>query len=106
MLVTKRLFDMLVAACMLLALLALLNAPTYSQAEIKAKEAYTKRWFGGGVYTGNYFPDVHTVQESVFKNSFLGPYIKDYLGALLIETAPADNKTAPVQKTAVVNIQK
>ena len=93
-------------ACMLLAGLALLNAPTYSEAEIKAHEAYTKRWFGGGIYTGNYFPDVHTVQESVFKKSFLGPYIKDYLGSLLIETAPSDNKAAPVQKTAVVNIQR
>ncbi len=93
-------------ACMLLALLALLNAPSYSQAEIKAHEAYNKRWFGGGIYSGNYLPDLHTVQESVFKKSFLGPYIKDYLGAILIETASPDAKPAPVQKTAVVNIQK
>jgi hypothetical protein len=94
-------------ACMVLAVLALLNAPYYSQADIKARDAYTKRWFGGGIYTGNYFPDLQTVQESVFKKSFTGPFIKDYLGALLIETTPSDaTKPAPVQKTAVVNIQK
>jgi len=94
-------------ACMLLAGLALLNAPYYSQADIKAQEAYTKRWFGGGVYTGNYFPTVQTAQESIFKKSFIGPYIKDYLGVLLIESTPPETKEAPKpQKTAVVNIQK
>jgi hypothetical protein len=93
-------------ACMLLAGLALLNAPYYSEADVKAHEAYVKRWFGGGLYTGNYFPDLHTIQESVFKKSFTGPYIKDYLGSIFIETTPPDAKPAPVQKTAVVNIQK
>ncbi|MFZ0827667.1 MAG: CvpA family protein [Verrucomicrobiia bacterium] len=93
-------------ACMLLAGLALLNAPYYSPADIKAHEAYVKRWFGGGIYSGNYFPDLQTIQESVFKKSFTGPYIKDYLGSVLIETTPTDTKPAPVQKTAVVNIQK
>ena len=94
-------------ACMVLAALALLNAPYYTDAEIKAHDAYVKRWFGGGVYSGNYFPDLHTVQESVFKKSFTGPYIKDYLGSLLIQTTPTDAKPPePAKKTAVVNIQK
>jgi uncharacterized membrane protein required for colicin V production len=92
-------------ACMLLAVLALLNAPYYTQADIQAHEAYTKRWFGGGLYSGNYFPDLATVQESVFKKSFTGPYIKDYLGPLLIETAPP-SAVKPQPKPAVVNIQK
>jgi uncharacterized membrane protein required for colicin V production len=93
-------------ACVLLAALALLNAPYYSQADIQAHNAYVKRWLGGGLYTGNYFPDLQTIQESVFKKSFTGPFIRDYLGALLIETTPPDANPAPVQKTAVVNIQK
>jgi hypothetical protein len=103
-------------ACMLLAVLALLNAPYYTQADIQAHEAYTKRWFGGGLYSGNYFPDLATVQESVFKKSFTGPYIKDYLGPLLIETAPPNaakpEQTAapaaakPEKKTPVITIQK
>ena len=92
-------------ACMLLAVLALLNAPYYTAAEIKKHDAYVKRWFGGGLYSGNYFPSLHTVQEQVFTKSFTGPYIKDYLGPLLIEIAPPP-AAKPVPKPAVINIKK
>jgi uncharacterized membrane protein required for colicin V production len=92
-------------ACILFFALALLNAPIYTPAEIQAHQAYVKRWFGGGIYGGNYVPTLPGVQESVFKKSWLGPYIKDYLGALLINTEPpAPGK--PVAKTAVINIQR
>lgn len=95
---------MIRSACMLFFALALLNAPVYTPAEIAAHQAYVKRWYGGGVYGGNYIPDLHTVQESVFKKSFTGPYIKDYLGPLLINTKPPEaNKPAP--KTGVVTIR-
>jgi len=92
-------------ACMIFFALALLNAPVYTQAEILAHQAYVKRWFGGGVYGGNYIPDMHTVQESVFKKSFAGPYIKDYLGPLLINTEPPEPEK-PVAKTGVVTIRQ
>jgi uncharacterized membrane protein required for colicin V production len=92
-------------ACMLLAVLALLNAPFYTAADIIKHNAYVKRWYGGGIYSGNFFPSLQTVQEQVFKKSFTGPYIKDYLGPLLIETAPPPT-AKPEQKPAVVNIQK
>ena len=92
-------------ACMVLFALALLNAPVYTQAEILAHQAYAKRWFGGGVYGGNYIPDLHTVQDSVFKKSFAGPYIKDYLGTLLINTAPPESQKA-VAKTGVITIRQ
>jgi uncharacterized membrane protein required for colicin V production len=75
-------------ACMLVAALALLNGPSYTPEEIKAHKAYMQRWFGGGLYKGNYFPDVNDVQDAVFKQSFTGPYLKNYLGTLLIDTAP------------------
>jgi uncharacterized membrane protein required for colicin V production len=91
--------------CMLLPVLALLNAPSYSAADIKANEAYAKRWYGGGMYSGNYFPDIHTIQEQVFKKSFTGPYLKEYLAPILIETAPP-GADKPQQKPATVNIQK
>ena len=45
------------------------------------------------------------MQDQVFKKSFTGPYIKDYLGPLLIETAPPP-AAKPEKKPAVVNIQK
>jgi uncharacterized membrane protein required for colicin V production len=89
--------------CMVLPVVALLNAPYYTAAEIKKHDAYVKRWFGGGLYSGNYFPSVHTVQEQVFTKSFLGPYVKDYLGRLLIEVAPPPAAT-PEKKPAVINI--
>lgn len=92
-------------ACMLLAVLALLNAPFYTAADIKTHDAYVKRWYGGGLYSGDFFPSLQTVQEQVFTKSFTGPYIKDYLGPLLIETvAPPAAKPEP--KPAVINIQK
>ena len=91
-------------ACMLIFGLALLNAPVYTSAQIAAHEAYVKRWYGGGVYGGNYVPDLHTVQESVFKKSLTGPYIKDYLGPLLINTVPPDTrKPAPKVGVAAAN---
>jgi uncharacterized membrane protein required for colicin V production len=92
-------------ACMLLAVLALLNAPFYTAADIKTHDAYVKRWFGGGMYSGNYFPSLQIVQEQVFIKSFTGPYIKDYLGTLLIETAPPP-AAKPEPKPAVINIRK
>jgi len=92
-------------ACMLIFALALLNAPVYTPAEIAAHQAYVKRWYGGGVYTGNYIPDLHTVQESVFKKSFAGPYIKDYLSPLLINTAPPDTKKPAPKMTGVATIR-
>ena len=97
-------------ACMLMFVLALLNAPYYSAADIKATEAYNeplvRRRHEG--YSGNYFPDVaNRAGISVFKESFIGPYIKDNLGMLLIKTASADSEaTNRAQKPAVINIRK
>ena len=90
-------------ACILVAVLALLNAPFYTVADIKAHNAYVQRWFGGGLYSGNYFPDVNTIQEQVFKTSLTGPYLKKYLGTLLIETAPPSAKQ-PEKKKPVIHI--
>jgi len=92
-------------ACMLLAVLALLNAPFYTAQDIKKHDAYVKRWFGGGLYSGDYFPSLQAIQEQVFTKSFTGPYIKDYLGPLLIEAAPPP-AAKPEPKPAVINIQK
>lgn len=75
-------------ACILIFFLALIDARHYSGGEIAAAKAYRERWYGGGIYSGDYVPDLHTVQESIFKKSFTGPYIHDYLGMLLINTTP------------------
>ncbi|MGH7952191.1 MAG: CvpA family protein [Limisphaerales bacterium] len=92
--------------CVLFFAMALLNAPVYSAAEVEAHNAYIKRWYGGGIYKGNYFPTLQNVQESVFKNSFTGPLIKNHLGALLINTVSPNGtkKTATPQTQSLVHI--
>jgi uncharacterized membrane protein required for colicin V production len=81
-------------ACMMLVALALLNAPLYSQADITAAKAYNNRWYGGGMkdFSGDFIPSVDEVQVSVFKESLLGPFIKDNLSLLLINTVQTTKK--------------
>jgi len=81
-------------ACILFFALALLNAPNYSQAEIAAHKAFNNRWYGGGMYSGDYFPTWQNIQESVFKTSFSGPYITKYLGIMLINSSPNESPAA------------
>jgi uncharacterized membrane protein required for colicin V production len=95
--------------CITFFLLALLNAPVYTAADIARSKAYNARWFGGGEkgFSGDYFPTLQTVQASVFKDSFSGPYIKNYMSAMLINTAPSsedNNLTAAQQKKPIIHI--
>ena len=92
-------------ACILIFALALLNAPVYTAADRASHQAYVKRTYGGGIYGGDYIPDLATVQDSVFKKSFVGPYIKDYLGVLLIDSGPAEPAKPVVAKTGTVKIE-
>ena len=76
-------------ACVLMFVLALLNARVYTPAEIAQATAYDQKNFGGGLYEGNYFPHLFQVQAAVFKESFIGSRIKDNAGMLLINTSPS-----------------
>jgi uncharacterized membrane protein required for colicin V production len=80
--------------CLIIFGLALLNAPYYTPAEIQAQKDYAFKNFGGGQkgFSGDYFPTVPSVQEQVFKKSLAGPFIKDKLDILLIESAPVAKK--------------
>ena len=78
-------------ACITIFFLALINAPYYSSAEIKAQQDYNNRWYGGGLkgYSGDFIPTMPEFQQAIFKGSILGPVIHDNLSALLIQsTAP------------------
>ena len=66
--------------CMLLFALSFLNAPAYTSAQIQAANSYQERWYGA-----HFFPDLFNVQDQVFKQSFTGPYLRDYLGVLMIK---------------------
>jgi uncharacterized membrane protein required for colicin V production len=78
-------------ACMVIFALAFLNARHYTAAQIQDSNNYQERWYGA-----HFFPDLYTVQSQVFEKSFIGPYIRQDLGVLLIEpTASSGAKPEP-----------
>jgi hypothetical protein len=83
--------------CILLVALALLNARFYTAEDIAKDKAYNARWYGGGLqgYSGDYFPTLQSVQESVFTKSLIGPFIKKHLSMLLINSVPVAGTDAP-----------
>jgi len=83
-------------ACMLLAALALLNAPHYTSAQIQADKDYQSHLYGA-----HYFTKLYNVQDEVFKKSFTGPYIKDYLGVLLIKPTTSGGSSQVAQDEPV-----
>jgi len=88
---------MLRFACIMLALLALLNARLYRTAEIKAMEKFQNDNYGS-----QFFPTLSSVQAEVFENSFIGPQVRKYMSFLLIkQTYPgtaAENTTASTSR--------
>jgi Colicin V production protein len=67
--------------CLALIALALLNARSFSPAEVRAMEAYQS-----SVYGSHVFPSLPAVQAEVFDQSLTGPWIKQNLGFLLINS--------------------
>jgi len=86
-------------ACIMLAILALLNARLYSTAEIKAMQKFQNDNYGS-----QFFPTLSSVQADVFDESFIGPQIRKYMGFILIKpTSPSGSvqqDTASTQKSS------
>ena len=76
---------MLRFACVLIALLSLLNARYYRSEEIKAMEKFQMDNYGS-----QFFPTLQSIQSSVFEKSLTGPPIKKYLSFLLIKPTPPE----------------
>jgi uncharacterized membrane protein required for colicin V production len=74
-------------SCMLLVGLALLNARYFSAAEVRAMQKYND-----DVYGSDYFPGLHSVQETIFEKSITGPFIKRHLDFLLIKPTEPEKK--------------
>jgi len=70
--------------CILLALLALLNARFYSTAEVRAMAKYQNDNYGS-----NFFPTLSSIQDGVFRDSFLGKQAKEHISFLFIKPTPA-----------------
>jgi uncharacterized membrane protein required for colicin V production len=77
-------------ACIILVMMALLNARYYSPAEVRAHIKYQEDNFGSV-----FFPSVCAMQREVFDESWTGRLTRSYLGILLIKpTAPEDKGLA------------
>ncbi len=74
-------------ACISFFILAIVNAPLYTQADVKARLAYQNEWYGS-----DFFPGFESVQSAILVDSFSGPYIKQGLGFLMIKSTPSENK--------------
>jgi hypothetical protein len=73
-------------ACMIMAALALLNAPYYSPQEIASRKAYEN-----DVYGNSFFPGIPGIQQNVFQESLIGSLIKQRAGVLLIASTKTEN---------------
>ncbi len=71
--------------CILLAVLALMNAPYYSKGEIASNRAYQNDMYGS-----NFFPGFGEVQVQIFRESFLGGLLKNHAEFMLIESTKAE----------------
>ena len=80
-------------SCMLLVALAVLNARSFSPAEVRAREAFQNAAYGSEV-----FPTLHSVQVAVFEKSLAGPWIKQDLGFLLINPTEAEPQRSHPKK--------
>jgi hypothetical protein len=84
---------MLRFACILLFLLALLNARLYHTAEIKAMHKFQDDNYGS-----QFFPTLSSIQAEVFEASLVGTTIKKHMSFLLIKPTfpnrPAQKDTA------------
>jgi uncharacterized membrane protein required for colicin V production len=84
--------------CVTLAALALLNAPYYSPAELARNKAVQVDLYGS-----NFFPNVGTVQQQVFKESLLGSAVKNNASLMLIVTTTAEQQRGTPQKKAAAH---
>lgn len=76
-------------SCMLIAMLALLNARAFTPDEIKAREKFQEQNYGTSL-----FPGLHSLQVAIFQNSLAGSFLKQDLGFLLISPTEV-NRTQP-----------
>jgi uncharacterized membrane protein required for colicin V production len=83
-------------ACVMLAAMALLNAPYYSPGELARNKAVQIDLYGS-----NFFPGMGTIQQQVFKESLVGSAVKNNADIMLIVTTAPDQRNKPQKKAAL-----
>ena len=73
--------------CALLAILALLNARSFSAVEVRQMQDFQNYQFGTDL-----FPTLQSLQAQVFEKSCFGPWIHQNLGFLLIQRTEPDRQ--------------
>ncbi len=73
-------------SCVVLVLLALLNARQFTEAEILRDLQFQREAYGA-----HFFPKLYTVQQQVFERSATGLFIRQNLGGLLITPTPPES---------------
>jgi uncharacterized membrane protein required for colicin V production len=73
--------------CVLVAAMALLNAPYYSNQELASAKAYQVEMYGSA-----FFPGLGSAQQEVFKHSLLGSAFQHYAGFMLITQTKPEKK--------------
>ncbi len=73
--------------CVMIAALAVMNAPYYSQQELNSYKAYQIDMYGS-----TYFDGFGMAQQQIFKDSLLGSAMKNYAGFMLIVPTKSENK--------------
>jgi uncharacterized membrane protein required for colicin V production len=74
-------------ACILMAALALLNAPTYSSQELARDKAYQVDMYGSA-----FFPGFGVTQHGIFQESLLGSAVKHYAAFMLITPTKSEKR--------------
>lgn len=82
--------------CILLAALALMNAPYYSAQEIAKTKAYEVDMYGS-----TFFPGFSAIQIQIFKESLLGSLLKKNAEFMLITPTKSEHKDLPRKKLDV-----
>jgi len=82
--------------CMLLLLLALLNAKLITDAERLATIEKQKRELGK-----TYFPSLGEIQDSIFNHSVSGKFIKNNLSWCLIKGVPSKSSMEPAEDRSI-----
>lgn len=80
-------------ACILIAAMAILNAPYYSPMEIAKAQAFQR-----DVYGSDFFPTMQSIQSAVMKESLIGKTVSTQAGSLFIAmNKPKPKKAKPVE---------
>ena len=73
--------------CVILVVMALLNARLYSEADIRASDKYQDDNFGS-----HFFPTLPDIQQEVFKSSLCGKAVRNFIPVVLIKSTPSSSK--------------